>query len=102
MRLTGGVLPADLDLVAWVVAEEQSAELRAGGDGLAAERGDHVAVCKARRRGRLAAHDVGDRHAGARGAAVREAAEVSEAASRPVVGGDLDAEEGRGADVGGG
>src|SRR5207248_1650086 len=123
LRLTGLVHPADRDLVARVVLDQDLLDVGGRGDRLAGHRGDRVARGQAGAGRRGAGQGAGDGHAAAGAAAVgaaavalaaepaeaaavaepAEAAAVAEAAR--VTGATavaLDAEEGGGADVDGG
>src|SRR5262249_4648875 len=94
VRLAVGVGPADADLVARVVARQHLLDVGAGVDRLAGGRGDHVALGQPSGRGRGAALNAGDGNAGGAGRCEGTGAVL---AGR----GDLQAEEGRRANVDG-
>src|SRR3954452_19945826 len=99
VRLAGRVLPADRDLVARVVLDQHLLDVTGGGDRLAADRGDRVALGQARAGRRRAGQGAGDGHPGT-GSLAAEAAEPAGAAGAArVAARGLDAEEGGGADV---
>src|SRR5580700_4126678 len=63
VRLPAGVHPADRDRVAGVMGDERLGDVLAGGDRLAADRGDLVARGQAGARGGGPGHGSGDGHA---------------------------------------